>query len=127
MYNNFYKLSRKPFELGPDPGVIFLSETHQEALAVLRYGVLNRKGFLQLTGDVGTGKSTLLQKLICSLESNVHLCYIPNPNFTVQEFYYFIGAKFGLDEYDGNKAKFIISLGHFLQHSNHLDAQLLPF
>ena len=115
MYTTFYQLSRKPFELNPDPGVIFLSETHQEALSVLRYGVLNRKGFLQLTGNVGTGKSTLLQSLIRSLDSNAHLCYIPNPNFTVQEFYYFVGAKFGLDEYDGNKAKFIISLGRFLQ------------
>ena len=115
MYTTFYQLSRKPFELSPDPGVIFLSETHQEALSVLRYGVLNRKGFLQLTGNVGTGKSTLLQSLIRSLDSKAHLCYIPNPNFTVPEFYYFVGAKFGLDEFDGNKAKFIISLGKFLQ------------
>ncbi|MFC1826914.1 AAA family ATPase [Thermodesulfobacteriota bacterium] len=115
MYSKFYGLSCKPFELTPDPDVIFLSETHQEAISVLRYGVLNRKGFLQVTGDVGTGKSTLLQSLIHSLQNNVHLCYIPNPNFTVREFYYFVSAKFGLDEYDGNKAKFILSLGNFLQ------------
>ena len=115
MYNKHYGFSHKPFELTPDPDVIFLSETHQEAISVLRYGVLNRKGFLQVTGDVGTGKSTLLQGLIHSLENNVHLCYIPNPNFTVREFYYFLGVKFGLDEYDGTKAKFILSLGNFLQ------------
>ena len=114
MYSKYYGFSHKPFELTPDPGVIFLSETHQEAISILRYGVLNHKGFLQLTGKVGTGKSTLLQGLIRSLKSNVHLCYIPNPNFTVQEFYYFLGAKFGLDEFDGNKAKFILSLGKFL-------------
>ena len=114
MYSKYYGFSHKPFELTPDPGVIFLSETHQEAISILRYGVLNHKGFLQLTGNVGSGKSTLLQSLIQSLESNIHLCYIPNPNFTVQEFYYFLGAKFGLDEFDGNKAKFIISFGRFL-------------
>jgi general secretion pathway protein A len=115
MYTKYYGFSHKPFELTPDPDVIFLSETHQEAISVLHYGIINHKGFLQLTGNVGIGKSTLLQSLIKSLENNVHLCYIPNPNFTVQEFYYYIGAKFGLEEFDGNKAKFIISLGRFLQ------------
>lgn len=115
MYTDYYGFSHKPFELTPDPDLIFMSETHQEAISVLRYGVLNRKGFLQLTGNVGTGKSTLLQSLIQSLEHNVHLCYFPNPNFTVEEFYYYLGAKFGLEEFDGNKAKFIISLGSFLQ------------
>lgn len=125
MYTGYYNFSHKPFELTPDPGVIFYSETHQEAISALRYGVLNRKGFLQLTGNVGTGKSTLLQGLIQSLDSNVRLCYIPNPNFTVPEFYYFLGARFGLEEFDGNKAKFIISLGTFLQECKKNDVPAL--
>lgn len=117
MYTKYYGFTHKPFELTPDPDVIFMSETHQEAVSILRYGVINRKGFLQLTGNVGTGKSTLLQSLIQSLDSDVHLCYIANPNFTVQEFYYFLGAKFGLEKFDGNKAKFIINLANFLEKS----------
>ena len=64
MYTQFYGFSHKPFELNPNPDVIYLSETHQEALSVLLYGVYNRKGFLQISGDVGTGKSTLVQALI---------------------------------------------------------------
>ena len=96
MYTKFYGFSHKPFELTPNPDVIFLSETHQEALSVLLYGVNNRKGFLQVSGDVGSGKSTLVQALIKKLSDNIHLCHIPNPNFTVDEFYYFLSAKFGL-------------------------------
>ena len=121
MYSKFYGLSRKPFELTPDPDLIFLSETHQEALSVLLYGVYNRKGFLQISGNVGTGKSTLVQSLIQKLENNVHICHIPNPNFTVDEFYYYIGAKFGLDEFDGNKAKFILHLAEYLKQCREKD------
>ena len=115
MYTNFYGFNHKPFELTPNPDVIFLSETHQEALSVLLYGVYSRKGFLQISGDVGSGKSTLVQNLIQKLENNVHLCHIPNPNFKVGEFYYYISAKFGLAEFDGNKAKFILNLAEFLK------------
>ena len=115
MYSKFYGFSHKPFELTPDPDLVFLSETHQEALSVLLYGVYNRKGFLQISGKVGTGKSTLVQALIRKLENNVIICHIPNPHFTVAEFYYYIGAKFDLDEFDGNKAKFILNLAEFLK------------
>ena len=115
MYTQFYGFSHRPFELTPNPDVIYLSDTHQEALSVLLYGVYNRKGFLQISGNVGTGKSTIVQALITKLEKNVHLCHIPNPNFTVAEFYYYIGTKFGLDEFDGNKAKFILNLSEYLK------------
>ena len=115
MYTKFYGFSHKPFELTPNPDVIFLSETHQEALSVLLYGVYNRKGFLQISGDVGSGKSTLVQALIKKLSENIHLCHIPNPNFKIDEFYYFLSAKFGLPEFDGNKAKFILNLAEFIK------------
>jgi general secretion pathway protein A len=115
MYSKFYGFTHKPFELAPDPGMVFLSETHQEALAVLLYGVYNRKGFLQISGRVGTGKSTLVQALIDKLEDNVVVCHIPNPHFTVAEFYYYLGAKFGFEPFDGNRAKFILDLAAFLK------------
>jgi len=64
MYNKYYGFSSTPFDLTPSPDVVYMSESHQEALAILRYGVVGKKGFLVLTGDVGTGKTTLLQALV---------------------------------------------------------------
>jgi general secretion pathway protein A len=125
MYTQFYGFSHKPFELTPNPHVIYLSETHQEALSVLLYGVYNRKGFLQVSGDVGSGKSTLVQALIGKLAENIHLCHIPNPNFTIDEFYYYISAKFGLDEFDGNRAKFILNLAEFIKQCREKDEFVL--
>jgi len=115
MYKKYFGLNKKPFDLCPDPNVVFSSEMHKEALAVLRYGVIDRKGFLLLTGDVGTGKTTLLQTLSSSLDTKVHLCLIANPVIAVNEFYYYICDKYGLGEYDGNKAKFMIAFSRFLK------------
>ncbi len=67
MYTKYYGLARKPFALTPDPSVVFLSETHQEGLAILKYGILSKKCFLVLTADVGSGKTTLLQALVNAL------------------------------------------------------------
>jgi general secretion pathway protein A len=92
-----------------------MSASHQEALAVLRYGVIDRKGFLLLTGGVGTGKTTLLQVLSQSIDSKVHLCLIANPTLSINEFYYYLSAKFGLPEYDFNKAKFMLCYADFLK------------
>ena len=61
MYTKFYGLAKKPFALTPDPAAVFMSETHQEGLAILRYGILSKKCFLLLTAEVGAGKTTLLQ------------------------------------------------------------------
>jgi len=57
-----------PFQISPDPRFFWLGEKHKEALAVLKYGVLNNQGFLLLTGDVGTGKTTLINTLVNSLD-----------------------------------------------------------
>ena len=116
MYTNYYGLTNKPFDLIPHPDVVFLSEVHQEALAILKYGVVDRKGFLLLTGDVGTGKTTLLQKLINSLDAQVHVCFIANPTLSESEFYHYLAAEYLLEDFDGNKAKFIINFARFLEN-----------
>ena len=67
MYTKYYGLTKKPFSLTPDPQVVFMSETHQEGLAILKYGILSKKCFLVLTADVGSGKTTLLQALVSCL------------------------------------------------------------
>lgn len=115
MYESFYGLTSKAFDLIPDPDKVYMSEAHEEALAVLRYGVIDRKGFLLLTGDVGTGKTTLLQLLAKSLDSKVHLCLISNPTLSLSDFYYYLAAKYGLREYEGNKAKFLLDFAEFLK------------
>ncbi|KGO35730.1 hypothetical protein JT06_00415 [Desulfobulbus sp. Tol-SR] len=107
MYRQHFGLLHKPFELIPDAGTLFLSESHKEALSVLRYGVVANKGFLVLTGGIGTGKTTLVNVLAASLDCPHHLCVLSNPTLEIADFYYYLALKLGLP-FDGNKAKFLI-------------------
>ena len=74
MYLSHYHLHHMPFQISSDPRFLWLGEKHKEALAVLKYGVLNNQGFLLLTGDVGTGKTTLINALVNSLGLR-HVCH----------------------------------------------------
>jgi general secretion pathway protein A len=114
MYKEYYGLSSAPFDLTPNPDLVYMSETHQEAMAILRYGVVGKKGFLVLTGDVGTGKTTLLQALVQSLDMEVHLCLINNPTLTRDEFFSFVARSYELS-WEQNKAFFLIEFAEFLQ------------
>ncbi len=125
MYTGYYGLDRKPFDLTSDPRVVYMSEAHQEALAILRYGVISGKAFLLLTGDVGTGKTTLLQLLVKSLDAAIHICLIVNPALTPDDFYYFLSSSYGLPEYDGNKAKFFLIFTEFLRRCRKESEQVL--
>ena len=125
MYTKYYGLDRKPFDLTPDPRVVYMSDAHQEALAILRYGVIARKGFLLLTGDVGTGKTTLLQLLLKSIDETIHICLIVNPALDADDFYYFISSSYGLPEYNGNKARFFLDFTEFLCHCRENDERVL--
>lgn len=86
MYTTFFGLNEKPFSITPDPSFLFLSERHTEALAHLLYGVTESGGFIQLTGEVGTGKTTLTRCLLDRLPANVDLAVVLNPRLNVQEF-----------------------------------------
>ena len=124
MYTKYYGLARKPFALTPDPSVVFMSETHQEGLAILKYGILSKKCFLVLTADVGSGKTTLLQALVNSLEQDVHLCLLNNPILYRDEFFSYIAKKLGL-HWDGNKAMFLIEFGNLLKECYSRDERVL--
>jgi len=124
MYTKYYGLARKPFALTPDPAVVFMSETHQEGLAILKYGILSKKCFLVLTADVGSGKTTLLQALVSSLEQDVHLCLLNNPILYRDEFFSYIAKKLGL-HWDGNKAMFLIEFGNLLKECYQNDERVL--
>ncbi len=114
MYKKYYGFSSSPFDLTPDPNVVYMSESHQEALAILRYGVVGKKGFLVLTGDVGTGKTTLLQTLVHSLDMEITLCLLNNPTLTRDEFFSFVARSFDLP-WEQNKAFFLIEFAEFLK------------
>lgn len=86
MYTSFFGLNEKPFAITPDPRYLFMSERHGEGLAHLLYGVTDSGGFIQLTGEVGTGKTTLVRTLLSQLPDQVDVALILNPQVTVLEF-----------------------------------------
>ncbi|MDP3939458.1 MAG: AAA family ATPase [Deltaproteobacteria bacterium] len=96
MYEAFYNFKERPFNLTPDPKYLFLSERHREALAHLLYGIRQRSGFILLTGEVGTGKTTLCRALMHSLDADTEVALIFNPNVSSAELLQAINQEFGL-------------------------------
>lgn len=97
MYNSFFGLRENPFNLSPDPAFLYRSPQHEEALANLIYGVQSRKGFIALTGEVGTGKTTMLECLRDYLDAhNVPFAYIFNSRITPDQFFEMVAHDFGL-------------------------------
>ena len=86
MYTSFFGLNEKPFSITPDPRYLFMSERHTEALAHLIYGVRESGGFIQLTGEVGTGKTTLVRSLLQQIPENADVAVILNPQISRNEF-----------------------------------------
>ena len=85
MYERFFGLSRDPFSIAPDPRYLFMSERHREALAHLLYGVGAGGGFVLLSGDIGTGKTTVCRCFLEQIPADCHVAYIFNPKLTVEE------------------------------------------
>lgn len=103
MYERFFGLDERPFELTPDLRYLLLTATHQEALAALEYGVSARKGITLLVGEAGTGKTTLVRRalglrLLRGGESPDRVVYLKNPTLTRSEFYQQLATSFGLSE-----------------------------
>ncbi len=97
MYTSFFGLNEKPFAITPDPRYLFMSERHGEGLAHLLYGVTDSGGFIQLTGEVGTGKTTLVRTLLGQLPAEVDVALILNPQVTVLEFLQAICQELGVE------------------------------
>jgi general secretion pathway protein A len=85
MYTNHYNFNKKPFNLTPDPNFLYLTDGHREALASMSYGVKERKGIITITGEVGTGKTTLIYTFLNSLNKNVNTVYIYHTNITFEQ------------------------------------------
>ena len=97
MYASFFGLNEKPFSITPDPRYLFLSERHAEALAHLVYGVNEAGGFIQLTGEVGTGKTTVVRSLLAQAPKHAEIALILNPRMTPAEFLLAICEELGLN------------------------------
>jgi len=114
MYLSHYNLKEKPFQINTDPKFIWFGEKHQEALAVLEYGVIDNKGFLLITGDVGTGKTTLINALLKRLGNDVVVANITNPILEELDFFNVVAAEYNLNKHFSNKSDFLIHFGRFL-------------
>ncbi len=98
MYTDFFGLKLKPFSIAPDPKFLYMSPTHKEALAHLVYGINEKSGFVIITGEAGTGKTTLINALLVRLPTGIPKVVIKNPNVTSDNIYYLIGEAIGLPE-----------------------------
>ncbi len=114
MYHTFYGLIRAPFERTPDPAFLYLGETHREGLATLVYGVRSRKGFVMLTGEVGTGKTTLLHALLAQLDASTDSAYIFNPRLEPLDFFQLLFDDLGIAGICISKAEYLLALNHYL-------------
>lgn len=137
MYTDFYNLKEKPFNLTPSPRFLYMSESHKEALALLTYGVMEREGFTLLTGEVGTGKTTMVQALLRNLDAGTKYVFLSNPLLSPKDFReYLISSAFDSETRLKSKTDFLLQFKTFLklcqQHNKNFiliidEAQTLSF
>jgi general secretion pathway protein A len=114
VYCEFYSFSEKPFNITPDPRYLFLSPKHQEAYNHLWFGVSERRGFIQLTGEVGCGKTTVCRSLLERLPDEYATALILNPVLTEDQMLQAIMQEFSLDVHEGGRAYNYQRLNNFL-------------
>lgn len=118
MYQKFYGLKETPFALTPDPRFIYFTPSHIEAMANVRYGIESGKGLIVVTGEVGTGKTTVLRWMMRRFDSMVLVAYIFNPRLSVAEFYQHLTKLLGVNEWE-TKSDLLFTLGRNLE-SRHM-------
>jgi general secretion pathway protein A len=114
MYLIFYGLKEKPFNTTPDPKFLFLTPGHREALAQLVYGVKEQKGFLALTGEVGTGKTTLVRALLQRLNGSTAVAFIANATLSFDGILEYMLEDLGIAKGEQSTAQRLLALNHFL-------------
>jgi general secretion pathway protein A len=127
MYLQFYGLREAPFSPTPDPKFLFQSSRHREALAQLLYGVRERKGFIVLTGEIGTGKTTLLRTLLERLDRDTHVAYVHNSALGIEGLLEYILQDWGVKSEATSHAQRLFELNEFLieQHRQRLSPVLV--
>jgi general secretion pathway protein A len=116
MYEQFFGLDARPFDLTPDPRYLVATDVHREALSNLEYAILSRKGITLLVGEAGTGKTTVIRAAIERQPARVHCVHIHNPALTRPEFVKILGARFALSDKAGtSKADLLLELEQLLR------------
>jgi general secretion pathway protein A len=120
MYESFFGLRERPFDLTPNPRFIYLSGCHLEALSVVHYGIVGRKGITLVIGEAGTGKTLVIRTALEAIARPAARCvYLSNPTLTRAEFYEFLAGSFGLTaEAAGSKARFLLEFESLLAERN---------
>jgi general secretion pathway protein A len=117
MYKQFFGLKEKPFEITADPRFLYLGENHKEALAHLFYAVEGKKGFAVVTGEVGTGKTTLVQTLLSRVDGNTRTAYLFNPKLdSDSDFLHSICEDLEIRVEKGSKGDYLAQLNNFLMN-----------
>jgi general secretion pathway protein A len=114
MYCEYFGFAKRPFELTPDPAFLYLGEAHREGLATLVYGVQSGKGFVLITGEVGTGKTTLLHALLGQLDSTTASAFIFNPRLEPLDFFHMLFDDLGIEIPCRTKSEYLLALNKFL-------------
>lgn len=114
MYREFFKFKERPFQLVPNPAYIYLSRSHEEALAHLSYATSQGDGFVEMTGEVGTGKTTLCRLFLENLDDNIEVAYIFNPKLDSLELLKTINDEFEIDSQSNNLKDLIDALNNFI-------------
>jgi general secretion pathway protein A len=126
VYAEFYGLKELPFALTPDPRFIYFTPSHTEVMANLHYGIESGKGLVVVTGDVGTGKTTILRWMMERLDRTVLVAYIFNPRLSVPEFYQHVATLLDVQKWE-TKSELLLKLGRALEsrHSRGLRTVLI--
>ncbi len=121
MYESYYGLRERPFSLLPDPAFLFMSEKHRRALAMLRYGLMNEAGFTVITGEIGSGKTTLIRELLNEIERdyNITAATVSNTHRTFGELLEWVLLAFNLEYRGKKKVELYQTLAEFIakEHS----------
>ncbi len=125
MYTSFYGFHEKPFSLSPDPRYLFLAASHSEALAHLLYGIEHGEGFIAITGEVGTGKTTLSRALLQQLPTANEVAFILNPDLSAFDLLCAINEEFGLQTSGLSKREVHDQLNRFLLECNQAQRRVL--
>nr|WP_136251748.1 XrtA/PEP-CTERM system-associated ATPase [Ningiella ruwaisensis] len=118
MYESYYGLSSKPFQLTPDPSFFFESKLHKRAMSYLQYGLSQAEGFIVITGDIGTGKTTIANSLLDKIAEDIYPAQIVTPKLTPDELVKMVASKFHLPVEGRSKSDLLESIQIFLEQLN---------
>jgi general secretion pathway protein A len=125
MYLEHYGLKAKPFQISADPRFLWLGSKHKEALAILKYGIFDNRGFLLLSGDVGTGKTTLIHALTRDIGDDTVVATVPDPGLDLMDFYRYIARAFHITAAFETKEQFLEVFETFLLRNESLKKKVL--